>query len=145
MEHGLVDPRALDGISDCPGADTKQPCVFYHPVTRAERDLCGVIPALVHQPGDEAQVDLFEVTVDIGGERIKAWKFVMRLMYSGRDFARHSATRFHFLDGHGRAFTHFDSVPIIVFTTISCGRPQNCNAKTKDRSEIRGPDLSLCV
>ena len=30
---------------------------------------------LVHRPGDEAQVDFFEVTVEVGGERRKAWKF----------------------------------------------------------------------
>ena len=41
---------------------------------------------LVHRPGDEAQVDFFEVTVDEGGRRRKAWKFLMRSMYSGRDF-----------------------------------------------------------
>ena len=42
---------------------------------------------LVHRPGDEAQVDFFEVTVDEAGTRRKAWQFLMRLMYSGRDFA----------------------------------------------------------
>jgi transposase len=41
---------------------------------------------LVHHPGEEAQVDFFEVTVEVGGERRKAWKFLLRLMYSGRDF-----------------------------------------------------------
>jgi transposase len=41
---------------------------------------------LVHRPGEEAQVDFFEVLVDEDGVRRKAWKFVMRLMYSGRDF-----------------------------------------------------------
>ena len=40
---------------------------------------------LVHRPGDEAQVDFFEVTVDEAGTRRKAWQFLMRLMYSGRD------------------------------------------------------------
>lgn len=43
---------------------------------------------LIHQPGEEAQVYFFEVTVEEGGGRRKAWKFVMRLMYSGRDFVR---------------------------------------------------------
>jgi len=41
---------------------------------------------LIHRPGDEVQVDFFEVTVEEGGIVRKAWKFVMRLMYSGRDF-----------------------------------------------------------
>ena len=38
---------------------------------------------LVHRPGDEAQVDFFEVTVEVGGEHRKPWKFLMRFMYSG--------------------------------------------------------------
>ena len=43
---------------------------------------------LVHRPGDEAQVDFFEVTVEVGVERRKAWQFVIRLMYSGHDYVR---------------------------------------------------------
>ena len=42
---------------------------------------------LVHRVGEEAQVDFFEVTIEENGRRRKAWKFLMRLMYSGRDFA----------------------------------------------------------
>jgi transposase len=45
-----------------------------------------VFVPLVHRPGDEAQVDFFEVTVEEGAQMKKVWKFVMRLMYSGRDF-----------------------------------------------------------
>jgi len=41
---------------------------------------------LIHRPGDEAQVDFCEVTVDEGGVRRKVWKFLMRRMYSRRDF-----------------------------------------------------------
>lgn len=68
---------------------------------------------LVHRPGDEAQVDFFEVTVEVKGERRRAWKFVMRLMYSGRDFAwlYDRCDQIAFLDGHVRAFEHFGSVP----------------------------------
>ena len=64
---------------------------------------------LVHRPGDEAQVDFFEVTVELRGERRKAWKFLMRLMYSGRDFVRlyDRQDQVAFLDGHVRAFAHF--------------------------------------
>jgi len=32
---------------------------------------------LVHRPGDEAQVDFFEVTVEAGGQVRKAWKFLV--------------------------------------------------------------------
>jgi transposase len=68
---------------------------------------------LVHYPGDEAQVDFFEVTVEVAGERRRAWKFVMRLMYSGRDFAwlYDRLDQVAFLDGHVRAFAYFGSVP----------------------------------
>ena len=78
-----------------------------------KRRAAEVYVALVHRPGDEAQVDFFEVTVDVGGKRRKAWKFVMRLMYSGRDFAwvYDRCDQVAFLDGHVRAFAHFGSVP----------------------------------
>lgn len=72
-----------------------------------------VFVPLVHRAGDEAQVDFFEVTVDVAGERRKAWKFVMRSMYSGRDFAwvYDRCDQVSFLDGHVRAFEHFGAVP----------------------------------
>jgi hypothetical protein len=77
------------------------------------RQAAEVFVPLVHYPGDEAQVDFFEVVVDVHGERRKAWKFVMRLMYSGRDFAwlYDRCDQVAFLDGHVRAFAHFGSVP----------------------------------
>jgi len=67
---------------------------------------------LVHRPGDEGQVDFFEVTVDEGGQRRKAWKFLMRSMYSGRDFVYlyDRCDRASFLDGHVRAFAFFGAV-----------------------------------
>jgi transposase len=72
-----------------------------------------VFVPLVYKPGDSAQVDFFEVFVDLGGTRCKAHMFVMRLMHSGRDFAwlypRQDQTCF--LDGHVRAFEHFGAVP----------------------------------
>ncbi len=68
---------------------------------------------LVHRPGDEAQVDFFDVTVEVGGERRRAWQFLMRLMHSGRDFVRlyDRQDQIAFLDGHVRAFAHFGGVP----------------------------------
>jgi transposase len=72
-----------------------------------------VFVPLVYKPGDSAQVDFFEVFVDVAGNRRKAHMFVMRLMHSGRDFAwlypRQDQTCF--LDGHVRAFEHFGAVP----------------------------------
>ena len=61
---------------------------------------------LVWRAGDGAQVDFFEVTVEVAGERLKAWLFVLRLMYSGRDFGwlYERCNQVAFLDGHVRAF-----------------------------------------
>jgi len=77
------------------------------------RQAVEVYVPLVHRPGDEAQVDFFDVTVEIGSEWRKAWLFVMRLMYSGRDFAwvYEWADQVSFLDGHVRAFAAFEGVP----------------------------------
>ena len=68
---------------------------------------------LVHRPGDEAQVDFFEVTVELSGQRKKCWMFLMRLMYSGRDFVwlYEHCDQVSFLDGHVRAFAKFGGVP----------------------------------
>ena len=72
-----------------------------------------VFVPLVWRAGDGAQVDFFEVTVDVAGERRKGWKFVMRLMFSGRDFVwlYDRCNQVAFLDGHVRAFAHFGGVP----------------------------------
>jgi len=72
-----------------------------------------VFVPLTYRPGDLAEVDFFEVLVDVDGTRRKAWLFLMRLMYSGRDFAwiYERQDQISFLDGHVRAFAHFDSVP----------------------------------
>src|SRR4029078_3442243 len=78
-----------------------------------KRERKEVFVPLVYKPGGSAQVDFFEVFVDIEGTRRKAHMFVMRLMHSGRDFAwlypRQDQTCF--LDGHVRAFEHFGAVP----------------------------------
>jgi transposase len=81
-----------------------------------------VFVPLVHRPGDEAQVDFFEVTVEEGGQRRKAWKFVMRLMYSGRDFVRlyERADQLSFLDAHVLAFSYLGGVPRrVVYDNLS--------------------------
>ena len=81
--------------------------------TRQRRE---VFVPLTYRPGDLAEVDFFEVLVDIDGTRRKAWLFLMRLMYSGRDFAwiYERQDQVSFLDGHVRAFAHFDGVPARV-------------------------------
>lgn len=72
-----------------------------------------VFVPLTYRPGDLGEVDFFEVLVDIDGTRRKAWLFLMRLMYSGRDFAwiYERQDQVSFLDGHVRAFAHFGGVP----------------------------------
>jgi transposase len=72
-----------------------------------------VFVPLTYRPGDLAEVDFFEVLVDIAGERRKAWLFLLRLMYSGRDFGwiYERQDQVSFLDGHVRAFAHLGGVP----------------------------------
>jgi len=77
---------------------------------------------LVHRPGEEAQVDFFEVTVDEGGFRRKAWKFLLRMPFSGRDFVRiyDRCDQLAFLDGHVRALAYSGGVPArIVYDNLS--------------------------
>ena len=75
-----------------------------------------VFVPLTYRPGNLAEVDFFEVLIDVDGTRRKAWLFLMRLMYSGRDFTwiYERQDQISFLDGHVRAFAHFDGVPARV-------------------------------
>lgn len=68
---------------------------------------------LVHRPGDEGQVDFFEVTVETGNDLRHAWKLLFHLPYSGRDFIwlYESCDQLSFLDGHVRAAAHFGGLP----------------------------------
>lgn len=67
-------------------------------------------------------MDFFEVSVEEDGEMRKAWKFVMRLMYSGRDFVRlyEGCDQLSFLDAHVRAFAYLGGVPErVVYDNLS--------------------------
>ena len=77
------------------------------------RQAAEVYIPLVYRPGDVAQVDFFQVTVEEGGTVRKVWKFLMRLMYSGRDFVwlYDRCDQLAFLDGHVRAFAYYGGVP----------------------------------
>src|SRR5919106_1007061 len=83
------------------------------PVAEWKRRRREVFVPLTYRPGDLAEVDFFEVFVDVDGQRRKAWLFLMRLMYSGRDFAwiYERQDQISFLDGHVRAFAHFAGSP----------------------------------
>lgn len=76
------------------------------------RQRAEVYVPLTHRPGEEAQVDFFEVVVELVGQRLKAWEFLVRLMYSGREFAwlYERCDQLAFLDGHVRAFAYLDGV-----------------------------------
>jgi transposase len=81
-------------------------------VRERKRRAAEVFVPLVYRPGDLGEVDFFEVLVDVAGKRVKAWMFVLRAMFSGRDFAwlfpRQDQTCF--LEGHVRAFEHLGGV-----------------------------------
>lgn len=83
---------------------------YLHEIRRARAE---VFVPLVHHAGDEAQVDFFEVVVDVGDRREAVWMLVIRLMHSGRDFAwlYEHCDQVSFLDGHVRAFAHFGGKP----------------------------------
>jgi transposase len=68
---------------------------------------------LVHHPGEEGQFDFFEVTVEESGEFHKAWKLLLHLPYSDRDYIGlyGSCDQLVFLDGHVRAASHFGGLP----------------------------------
>jgi len=72
-----------------------------------------VFVPLEYVAGDLAEVDFFEVVVEIDGIDQKAFLFVMRMMHSGRDFTwlYRWQDQAAFLDGHVRAFAHFGCVP----------------------------------
>jgi transposase len=77
------------------------------------RQRAEVYVPLVHRPGDEAQIDFFEVTVEVAGVVGKAWMFLYRLMFSGTDFLwlYPRADQVCFLDGHARAVAAVGGVP----------------------------------
>jgi transposase len=77
---------------------------------------------LVHHPGEEGQFDFFDVDVEEDGVFRKAWKLVLRLPYSGRDFVwlYDSCDHISFLDGHVRAAAHFNGLPRrIIYDNLS--------------------------
>jgi len=65
-----------------------------------------------YQAGQEGQVDWFEATAKLGGERCVLQFFAMRSMGSGDAFHRAytNATQQAFLEGHEHAFAYFGGV-----------------------------------
>jgi transposase len=77
------------------------------------RQAAEVYIPLVHRPGEEGQVDFFQVTVDEGEWRREVWKFLLHLPYSGRSFLwlYDRCDQLSFLDGHVRAAEYLGGLP----------------------------------
>jgi len=104
------------------------------------RQAAEVYIPLVYRPGDVAQVDFFEVTVEEDGSMHKVWKFLMRLMYSGRDFVwlYDRCDQLAFLDGHVRAFAHFGGVPRrAVYDNLTAAVERQAGVKRKLTDRFR--------
>ena len=98
---------------------------------------------LIWRPGEAAQVDFFEVTVEVAGERQKAWLFMLRLMYSGRDFTwlYERCNQVAFLDGHVRAFRHLGGVVArCVYDNLKAAVKRRLGVER----ELSGRFLALC-
>jgi transposase len=103
-----------------------------------------VFVPLTYRPGDLGEVDFFEVLVDLDGTRRKAWLFLMRLMYSGRDFAwiYERQDQVSFLDGHVRAFAHFGGATG-VRQSQGRRRPDSRRRRACTLASFRGADVAL--
>lgn len=68
---------------------------------------------LSYRPGEVAQVDYFEVTIEEGGQLRKVWKFLLKLPYSGYEYIwlYERCDQISFLDAHVRAFISMGGIP----------------------------------
>jgi transposase len=107
----VTAPRVLEALKE--RGQSASLTVIKEILAETRRQAREVYVPLVYRPGDLAEVDFFEVTVEIAGVKKKAWKFLMRLMASGADFTwlYERCDQVSFLDGHVRAFEHFGGVP----------------------------------
>lgn len=86
------------------------------------RQAAEVYIPLLYRPGEVAQVDFFEVTIEEAGQQRKVWKFLLRLMYSGYDYIwlYERCDKISFLDAHVRAFALIGGVPArLVYDNLS--------------------------
>jgi transposase len=101
----------------------------YKLLRQHRRQRLEVFIPLLYQPGEVAQVDFFEVTVDLPAGRRAVCKFVCRLMHSGLDFAwlYERCDQLAFLDGHVRAFQHFQGIPArMVYDNLTAAVIRRC-------------------
>jgi len=93
---------------------------------------------LIHRAGDEAQVDFFEVTVNLKGVLTKVWKFLLRLMYSKRDLVwlYERCNQISFLDGHVRALQAIWAVPHrLVYDNLSAAVKRQAGTDERQLSD----------
>ncbi|MEU6587474.1 hypothetical protein [Nocardia sp. NPDC046763] len=80
-EHGMDDvsyQRVRDYVSK------RKPQIRVEP----GREPAQVFISQTHRPGDEAEVDFGEVTVELRGARVVLYLFSLRMSYSGRSVQR---------------------------------------------------------
>jgi len=156
-----VKPRLEELIAECEPRTTAKQCITAMRLHRqlvcegyrVGRTLVGdywrerrrqraeVYVPLINRSG-EAQIDFFEVVMEVGGERRKAWEFLMRLMYSGPEFAwlYERCDQLAFLDGHVRAFAHLQGVArLCVYDNLAAAVRKIVGA----RRELTGRFLAL--
>ena len=93
-------------------------------------------------------MDLFEVTVEVAGERQTAWLFVLHLMYSGHDFPwlYERFNQIAFLDAHVRAFKHFASVVVRwIYDNLQGGGESEAGDRAGTERSVPGVVLALSV
>jgi transposase len=114
-------------------------------LSEKRRQAAEVYIPLVHRAGDEAQVDFFEVTVDLAGKRTRVWKFLLRLMHSKRDLVwlYERCNQVSFLDGHVRAFASIGAVPRrVVYDNLTAAVKRR--VRTGER-ELNERFMALCA
>ena len=91
-----------------------------------------------HPLRDEAEVDFGTVTAKVAGVVLEVSIFIMGLSASGKSFARvyMSEAQEVFLDGHVRAFNHFDGSP---------ARIRYDNLKAAVQKVLKGRDRRSCM
>ena len=95
-----------------------------------------------------AQVDFFEVTVEEAGHLCKAWKFLMRLMYSAYDYVwlYDRCDQLSFPDADGRAFTFFGGIPQrLAYDNLSAAERAHHRSRARTYPTIYGAGQSLPV
>ncbi len=87
-----------------------------------KRQSAEVYIPLTYRPGEVAQVDFFEATIEEAGQQKKVWKFLVHLMYSGYEYVwlYERCDQLSFFDGLVRAFSAMEGVPNrVVFDNLT--------------------------